>query len=361
MDKHAHLGGMSELVAVKEEKMDETPGKVEEDAKMKDALRVILATANLEEFTKKQARRQLEKALGKEEGSLEEMKAKIGEWVDTLMQEKEAAEGGQAGDEDEESAEEEEQELKPRRVKKEFVPKVKKEKKAGGGGGGFGKEVFLKPALAEFTGMNKCARTTVVKLIWQHVKANGLQDEKNKQWIIVDDRLRPLFGPKKKVHMFGMNKDLVKHFGEQSKEDEAREEREAAGEESPDDDETPAPRKAAKAPAAKKTPASKKKKKRGEDDEDAPPAKKRKAGGGFAAPVGLSKELADLLGSKELPRTEVVRGLWQYIKANELQNPEKKSEIIPDAKMQRIFGKDNFTGFYMMKLLTPHITKLEKV
>jgi len=71
--------------------MDEPPVEVEEGEKMKDALREILATANLVELTKSQALRQLEQTLGKEEGSLEEMQAHIGELVDTLMQEKQVA------------------------------------------------------------------------------------------------------------------------------------------------------------------------------------------------------------------------------------------------------------------------------
>ncbi|KAJ1489553.1 SWIB/MDM2 domain-containing protein [Baffinella frigidus] len=355
-------------VAVKEEKMVDPKVRMNEDETMKDALREILATANLEEFTKKQARRQLEKALGKEEGSLEEMKAKIGEWVDTLMQEKEAAAENEEAEEEEE---EEEAELKPRRVKVKKEKKEKKAKKSSGEEGEDGEEkkekkkggfaeLYLKPVLAEFTGLDKCKRTEVVRLIWKHVKENNLQDEKDKRFIVIDDKLRPLFGSKKRVHMFSMNKDLTKHFGEKVSDmppevDDAEESDEAGSE----GDDSPAPAKAkAKASRAKAPAASKKKKRDG--DGDAPPAKKRKAGGGFTAEVGLSEELGALLGTRKLARTQVVKGLWEYIKGNNLQNPANKMQIIPDKKMERVFGKDIFTGFSMMKLLTPHITKLEK-
>ena len=74
---------------------DEEEARVREEGEMFDTLRDILAGADLREFNKKQARRQLEVALGKGEGSLEEMKRQIGEWVDTLMQE--YKEGGWGG------------------------------------------------------------------------------------------------------------------------------------------------------------------------------------------------------------------------------------------------------------------------
>ena len=62
------------------------------------------------------------------------------------------------------------------------------------------------------------------------------------------------------------------------------------------------------------------------------------------APVQLSAELQDLLGCGEtLPRTEMVKQLWAYIKANELQNPKNKSEILPDSKMKPVFGSKPFT------------------
>jgi len=58
----------------------------------------------------------------------------------------------------------------------------------------------------------------------------------------------------------------------------------------------------------------------------------------------LSEPLQDLLGCGEtLPRTEMVKGLWSYIKSNDLQNPKNKSEILPDSKMKKVFGAKPFT------------------
>jgi chromatin remodeling complex protein RSC6 len=57
----------------------------------------------------------------------------------------------------------------------------------------------------------------------------------------------------------------------------------------------------------------------------------------------------------------VVKRLWAYIKLHELQNPAKKSEILSanDQKMKAVFGETPFTGFRMMALLRPHLTKIE--
>jgi upstream activation factor subunit UAF30 len=100
---------------------------------------------------------------------------------------------------EEEEEEEEEEETKAE-------PKAKAKSKGWGSN-------YLKPALANFMNADSCPRSEVVKEIWKHVKANDLQDPTNKQFIICDDRLMSLFN-KKKIHMFKMNKELTKHFGE---------------------------------------------------------------------------------------------------------------------------------------------------
>jgi len=107
-------------------------------------------------------------------------------------------------EEEEEEADEEEEE-------EEEEDKPKK-KGSGKKSGGFGKN-YLKPSLANFMGVDSCGRSEVVKEIWRHTKEHDLQDPNDKRWIICDERLTALFG-KKKIHMFKMNKDLTKHFGE---------------------------------------------------------------------------------------------------------------------------------------------------
>ena len=96
----------------------------------------------------------------------------------------------------EEEEEEEEEEAAP------------KKKQARGWGSN-----YLKPALATFMNADSCARSDVVKEIWRHTKEHDLQDPKDKRFIVCDERLFALF-QKKRIHMFKMNKELTKHFGE---------------------------------------------------------------------------------------------------------------------------------------------------
>lgn len=80
-----------------------------------------------------------------------------------------------------------------------------------------------------------------------------------------------------------------------------------------------------------------------------------KARGGIAKPVTPSPELAAIVGSAALPRSEVVSKIWAYIKANNLQNPANKREILADAKLKPIFGADKCTMFEMNKHLSKHM------
>jgi chromatin remodeling complex protein RSC6 len=81
----------------------------------------------------------------------------------------------------------------------------------------------------------------------------------------------------------------------------------------------------------------------------------RKAGGGLARPVTPSSDLAAITGSAPLPRSEVVSKVWDHIRKNNLQNPQNKREIIADAKLRPIFGKDRCTMFEMNKHLSKHL------
>lgn len=83
---------------------------------------------------------------------------------------------------------------------------------------------------------------------------------------------------------------------------------------------------------------------------------KRKAGGGLARPVTPSADLAAIVGSTPLPRSEVVSKMWTYIKANNLQNPQNKREIMADDKLRPIFGQDKVTMFEMNKHLSKHLS-----
>ena len=73
-------------------------------------------------------------------------------------------------------------------------------------------------------------------------------------------------------------------------------------------------------------------------------------------PLQPSKELAAVVGSKPLPRPEVVSKVWDYIKKNNLQNPQNKREIKADDKLEKVFGKKSVTMFEMNKHLAQHLT-----
>jgi chromatin remodeling complex protein RSC6 len=74
-------------------------------------------------------------------------------------------------------------------------------------------------------------------------------------------------------------------------------------------------------------------------------------------PLQPSNELAAVVGSSPLPRTEVVSKVWDYIKSNNLQNPENKREILADDKLQAIFGgKSKVSMFEMNKHFAQHLS-----
>src|SRR5688500_15326131 len=82
----------------------------------------------------------------------------------------------------------------------------------------------------------------------------------------------------------------------------------------------------------------------------------RKAGGGLARPVTPSADLAAIVGSSPLPRSEVVSKVWDHIRKNNLQNPNNKREILADDKLRKVFGEDKCTMFEMNKHLSKHLS-----
>lgn len=77
--------------------------------------------------------------------------------------------------------------------------------------------------------------------------------------------------------------------------------------------------------------------------------------GGIHAPVTPSAELGAIVGTAALPRSEVISKVWAYIKANNLQNPANKREILADAKLEKVFGKKSVTMFEMNKYIAAHV------
>ncbi len=69
-----------------------------------------------------------------------------------------------------------------------------------------------------------------------------------------------------------------------------------------------------------------------------------------------STELAAVIGSTPQPRTEVTKLLWEYIKSNNLQNPQNKRNILCDDKLKAVMGKDEVTMFEMSGLVGKHLS-----
>ena len=85
-------------------------------------------------------------------------------------------------------------------------------------------------------------------------------------------------------------------------------------------------------------------------------ATKRKPNPAFMKPLTPSAELAEIVGAKPLPRTEVVKKLWIYIKKHDLQNPKNRRNIIADDKLKPVFGgKKEVSMFEMTKLVSMHL------
>ena len=82
----------------------------------------------------------------------------------------------------------------------------------------------------------------------------------------------------------------------------------------------------------------------------------RKPNPALMKPVQPDEVLAVIVGSKPLPRSEMTKKLWDYIKKNNLQDPKKKTNINADAALKAVFGgKKTVTMFEMTKLVSAHV------
>ncbi len=86
------------------------------------------------------------------------------------------------------------------------------------------------------------------------------------------------------------------------------------------------------------------------------PKTKRAPSAAFMKPVQPDEKLADIIGSEPVPRTEITKKVWEYIRSNNLQDPKKKTVIRADDKLRAVFdGKDSVTMFEMTKLIFSHV------
>lgn len=105
---------------------------------------------------------------------------------------------------------------------------------------------------------------------------------------------------------------------------------------------------AAKKPAARKSAAKKTAKKKSA----------RKPNAAFMAPVTPSAALSEVVGNKPIPRTEITKRLWAYIKRNGLQDSKNRRMINADAALKVVFGgKSSVNMFEMTKLVNKHLKK----
>ncbi|CAN5642364.1 hypothetical protein BH09PSE5_BH09PSE5_50460 [soil metagenome] len=86
------------------------------------------------------------------------------------------------------------------------------------------------------------------------------------------------------------------------------------------------------------------------------PAKKRTPNAAFMKAMTPSPALAAVIGDKAVPRTEVTKKVWEYIKKNNLQDPAKRTMINADAKLKEIFKKPQVSMFEMTKLINGHLS-----
>src|SRR3954462_6647794 len=112
-------------------------------------------------------------------------------------------------------------------------------------------------------------------------------------------------------------------------------------------------KKAAKKGGAKK--GAKKTMKRSAKKAKKSSGKKRKPNAAFMRPMQTTPALAAVVGNGAMPRTEVTKKLWQYIKRNGLQDAKERRMINADEKMKAVLGKNRVSMFEMTKLVNKHL------
>ncbi|MCS6810804.1 MAG: SWIB/MDM2 domain-containing protein [Tepidimonas sp.] len=85
-------------------------------------------------------------------------------------------------------------------------------------------------------------------------------------------------------------------------------------------------------------------------------APKRTPNAAFMKPMTPSAELAAIVGAKPLPRTEVTKKVWEYIKKNKLQDATNKRMINADAKLKAVLKKPQVSMFEMTKIISAHLS-----
>ncbi|MEI6093835.1 MAG: SWIB/MDM2 domain-containing protein [bacterium] len=86
--------------------------------------------------------------------------------------------------------------------------------------------------------------------------------------------------------------------------------------------------------------------------------KTKKAGKGLSSPVQPDKVLGAIVGMKAIPRTEIVKKLWDYIKEEKLQDANDKRTILADEKLKPLFGANKLNMMKLAGCISEHVTKV---
>lgn len=82
-----------------------------------------------------------------------------------------------------------------------------------------------------------------------------------------------------------------------------------------------------------------------------------KSNAAFMKPMTVSADLAAVVGNGPMPRSEVVKKMWEYIKSHDLQDPQNKRNINADENLKKVFGgKATVNMFEMTKLVSQHLS-----
>ncbi|KAI3829414.1 hypothetical protein L1987_03538 [Smallanthus sonchifolius] len=187
-----------------------------------------------------------------------------------------------------------------------------------GGPGGLNKLCGITPELQVIVGESALSRTDIVKQLWAYIKKNNLQDPGNKRKIICDDALRVVFETDC-TDMFKMNKLLAKHIIRLE----------------------PTKESSRKKSKVNVEPA-------GESTDDVP------------SQVIISDALANCLGTaeREMSQSEALRLVWEYIKVNNLEDPQNAVMILCDEKLKELFGCERISAMGIPDLvIRNHIIK----
>lgn len=190
-----------------------------------------------------------------------------------------------------------------------------KERKRKGGPGGLNKLCGVSPELQTIVGQPVLPRTEIVKQLWAYIKKHNLQDPSNKRKIICNDELRLVFETDC-TDMFKMNKLLSKHII------------------------TLEPTKA-DGQSSKKVKVD---------------VESQKQSTESGPVVMISELLANFFGisEREMPQSEIIRRVWEYIKVNQLEDPQNSMVIVCDAKLQQLFGCTRFSALGIPEMLASH-------